>query len=75
MDMLTGERAKASLKKKGWSYRKVAPLLGVTFQHLSYVLNGHRVSWSLLARIHDLPACPHAKGAKGAKENKERRAA
>lgn len=56
--MLTRERAKASLKRKGWSNRRAASLLEVSFQHLSYVLNGRRESESLLARIDDLPQSP-----------------
>ncbi len=44
------------LKTKGWSYRSVARELGVNYCHLSQVLNGHRVSASLLGRIEALPA-------------------
>jgi hypothetical protein len=43
------------LKQKGWSYRRVAPELGVTYQHLSDVLNGHRISRRLLDAISALP--------------------
>ena len=45
------ERIKRKLKSAGLSYRQAAPLLGVTYVHLSYVLNGHRDSRSLLRRI------------------------
>lgn len=51
-------RAKARLKELGWSYRRVAPLLGVRFEHLCLVLNGHRDSLRLLAAIEDLPPAP-----------------
>ena len=53
--MLTRSQAKARLKKLGWSYRTVAPILGVHHIHLSYVLNGHRESRRLLAAIANLP--------------------
>ncbi len=39
----------------GWSYRSAAPRLGVGYQHLSEVLNGHRVSRRLLASVNALP--------------------
>ena len=46
---------KARFKRKGWSYRVAAPLLGVTYQHLSDVLNGNRQSLRLLKKIRGLP--------------------
>jgi hypothetical protein len=49
-------RHKRLLKKKGWSYRKAAPVLGVHFTHLDRVLQGTRESRALLQRIEDLPA-------------------
>lgn len=52
--MMTRQQAKASLKSKGLSQRKAAPLLDVTFEHLNRVLNGHRQSQRLLAKIGDL---------------------
>jgi predicted transcriptional regulator len=52
--MLTRNAAKAKLKNMGLSYRKAAPLLGVTYPHLSYVLNGHRESRRLLKAISEL---------------------
>jgi predicted transcriptional regulator len=52
--MLTRNAAKAKLKNMGLSYRKAAPLLGVTYPHLSYVLNGHRDSKRLLKAIAEL---------------------
>lgn len=51
----TRRAAKRALKTKGWSYRRAAPVLGVTYQHLSEVLNGNRESQRLLARISSLP--------------------
>lgn len=47
---------KRLLKKKGWSYRKAAPVLGVHFTHLDRVLQGARESRALLQRIEELPA-------------------
>ena len=47
--------AREILKRRGWSYRTAAPFLGVTYQQISFVLNGHRQSISLLRRIHALP--------------------
>lgn len=54
--MFTREQAKVTLKTNGWSYRRAAPRLGVTYQHLSEVLNGTRTSNSLLVRVQKLPA-------------------
>jgi len=48
--------AKKRLKKKGWSHRAAAAELGVTFEHLNRVLNGHRESARLIAAIEALPA-------------------
>ena len=49
--MFTRERLKVTLKSRGWSYRSAAPVLGVTYQHLSEVLNGKRQSARLLKRV------------------------
>jgi hypothetical protein len=51
----SNEAAKRSLKRRGWSYRRAAPLLGVTYQHLCLVLNGRRESVRLIRRIEELP--------------------
>jgi hypothetical protein len=53
---MTRTTAKRALTAKRLSYRRAAPLLGVTYQHLSEVLNGRRQSRRLLARIETLPA-------------------
>lgn len=47
--------ARKLLRDRGWTYRAAAAECGVCYQHLSEVLNGHRKSRSLLARIHSLP--------------------
>ena len=52
--------AKRLIKARGWSYRRAAPVLGVTYQHLSEVLNGRRASRRLLSRIASLPVSPEA---------------
>jgi len=49
------QRAKDTLRLKGWSYRRVAPLLGVTHVHLAFVLNGVRRSRRLLRKIEEVP--------------------
>jgi transcriptional regulator with XRE-family HTH domain len=53
--MFTREQAKVTLKNRGWSYRAAAQVLGVTYQHLSYVLNGHRASRRVLEAIERIP--------------------
>ncbi len=53
--MLSRQQAKSHLKKLGWSYRTVAPRLGVTYPHLAKVLNGQRDSARLLGAIKHLP--------------------
>jgi predicted XRE-type DNA-binding protein len=52
--MLTRQQAKNKLKTLGWSYRTVAPVLGVRHEHLSHVLNGHRQSLRILRAIETL---------------------
>lgn len=49
------EAVKKRMRAKGWSDRTAAKVLGCTPVHLSYVLNGHRQSASLLARVEELP--------------------
>jgi hypothetical protein len=56
--MFTRERARTTLKRKGWTYRTAAPHLSVTYQHLCLVLTGKRSSARLLERIAALPAGP-----------------
>ncbi len=52
------EAAKEKLKSKGWSHRTAARELGVSFEHLNRVLNGHRESRRLLAQVAKLPKRP-----------------
>jgi transcriptional regulator with XRE-family HTH domain len=56
--MFTREQSKVTLKSRGWSYRRAAKKLKVSYQHLSEVLNGHRESRRLLVAISRLPICP-----------------
>ena len=58
--MLTRKQARARLKKLGWSYRSVAPVLGVHHVHLALVLSDrkHRSSRRLLHKIAVLPPKP-----------------
>jgi hypothetical protein len=53
--MFTREQSKVELKRRGWSYRSAAGEIGITYQHLSYVLNGHRNSRRVLKAIQALP--------------------
>lgn len=53
--MFTREHAKVTLKARGWSYRSAAPVLRVSYQHLSEVLNGKRISRRLLTAIERMP--------------------
>ena len=46
---------KQLLKTRGWSYRAAAAELGISYPHLSNVLNGHRESRRLLASLSRLP--------------------
>ena len=59
--MITRERAKVTLKQKGWSYRRAAPVLGVNYVHLAYVLTGKRISRRLLEKIESIPEAPTAR--------------
>lgn len=43
------------MRELGWSYRRVAPRLGVTYCHLARVLCGHRESKRILKKIAALP--------------------
>lgn len=47
--------ARRHFQSGGWSYRSAAPVLGVSYQHLSEVLNGRRESRRLLAAVNALP--------------------
>jgi hypothetical protein len=49
------DRAKARLRELGYSNRTAADALGVRFEHLNRVLNGHRESEQLLNAIEALP--------------------
>ena len=49
---------KKKLKRKGWSYREAAPVLGVTYEYLCRVCNGVHKSRRLTAKIFELPNAP-----------------
>jgi len=59
------EREKAKFKRKGWSYRRAAPVLEVTYQYVSDVLNGRRSSRRLIKKIGSLPRCRNGARRKG----------
>lgn len=52
------QAARNSLRRKGWSQKAAATRLGVTREHLTYVLNGRRQSRRILAAIAALPENP-----------------
>jgi hypothetical protein len=56
--MFTRKQAKQHLRQLGWSYRSVAPELGVTYVHLALVLGGQRESRRLMEAIEVLPPRP-----------------
>jgi len=53
--MFTRNAAKRQLKQHGWSLRRAADFLECTPSHLSLVLDGHRKSVRLLARVAAMP--------------------
>ncbi len=61
---ISRHQAKDKLKALGWSYRRVAPVLGVRHEHLSHVLNGHRQSRRLLTAINTLSPAPTTRNPK-----------
>ena len=48
-------KPKKTLRCKGWSYRKAAPVLGITYQYLCDVCNGVHTSIRLNDRIDEMP--------------------
>ena len=52
------KQARAALVAKDWSIRRAAALLERDFVHLCRVLNGQRISESLLVRVLELPQSP-----------------
>lgn len=59
--MFTREQVKVTLKSRGWSYRHAANHLDRSYQHVSDVLNGHRISTTLLRKLAELPQRNHRK--------------
>lgn len=55
VEQLTPSQAKVLMKERGHSYRSAAKFLGVHFTHLDRVLQGHRESKTLMAKISNLP--------------------
>jgi hypothetical protein len=53
------QRARNILRGKGWTITAAAPRLGVTYTHLSLVLNGHRESRRILKAIEEMPESPN----------------
>ena len=55
MGIMTRQAHKVTIKRRGWSQQKAAAFIGVSYEHLNRVLNGHRESRRLLAAIEALP--------------------
>ncbi len=49
---------KLELIRKGWSYRRAAPILGVTYQYLSDCANGVHNSKRLKLKVLQMPHAP-----------------
>lgn len=52
------QAARDHLRRQGWSRREAAERLGVTPEHVSYVLNGHRESRRILTAIMEFQENP-----------------
>ena len=61
----TDARRVATLRRKGWSWRRAAVALGCSYTHLSHTLTGRRSSALLTARIDALPKSETAYRASG----------
>lgn len=59
MPVVRAHRNPSDIKRrlgiKGWPQRDAAKEIGVTFEHLNRVLNGHRESSRLLDKLEALP--------------------
>lgn len=53
------QAARNTLRRKGWTQSAAAKLLGVSPEHLCYVLNGRRQSLRILHAIDRLPENPN----------------
>ena len=60
MEMITRNEARATLKARGWSYRRAAKVLGCSHVHLAYVMSGARTSRRLLGKIAGIGESPVA---------------
>ena len=54
-------QARATLRRKGWTYRSGAKALNRDWTHLAKVLTGKRTSKKLLVDIDQLPCAPATK--------------
>ena len=52
------QAARNIVRRRGWTHAQIADLLGVTRTHISYVLNGRRISQRVLTFIDQLPDNP-----------------
>lgn len=53
------QKARNTLRRKGWTQAEAARQLGVAAGHLCLVLNGHRISHRLIKEIAKLPENPN----------------
>lgn len=53
------QKARNTLRRRGWSQKDAAVHLGITRTHLTYVLNSRRSSRRILAAIQELPENPN----------------
>jgi transcriptional regulator with XRE-family HTH domain len=52
------QEARNEIRRKGWNQKSAALLIGVSRQHLNWVLNGHRQSKRILNALKELPENP-----------------
>jgi len=65
MSIITPATAKVELKKRGYTYRSAAPVIGRSFHWICQVVNGRATSRPVLEAIFKLPA-------RGARPNSNR---
>ena len=55
MSRITPAAAKVELKKRGYTYRSAAPLVGRSYHWICQVVNGRTTSRPVLEAIYQLP--------------------
>lgn len=64
MRNITPAAAKAELKKRGYTFRSAAPLIGRSFHWINQVVNSRATSQPVLEAIYRLPVREKKRGAK-----------